>query len=41
MASQTQKIEMRDATPNTRGVESNEDKNQGQLKAVKRKKGRR
>ena len=37
-ASQTQKIEMCDATPNTRGVESNEDKTQGQPKAVKRKK---
>ena len=38
MASQTHKVEVRDATPNTRGVESNDDKTHGQPKAVKRKK---
>ena len=38
MASQTHKVEARDATPNTRGVESPEDKTQGQPKAVRRKK---
>ena len=37
MASQTHRVETRDATPNTRGVESSEDKTQGQPKAVRRK----
>ena len=37
MASQTHKVEARDATPNTRGVERPEDKTQGQPKAVRRK----
>ena len=36
--SQTHKVEMCDATPNTRGEESNEDKTKGQPKTVKRKK---
>ena len=40
-ASQMHKVEVRDTTPNTRGVESNDDKTHGQPKAVKRKKGRR